>query len=252
MVAATDVDPPWVRGAMSVHSLEYFYLTLYCQVMDKTYGQYCGLARSLDHVGDRWTLLIVRELLVAPARYRELQDGLPGVATNLLAQRLRKLESDGIVRRRFAEDGAAAVVYELTPLGAGLEDVVLALVRWGTTWMQPGPGDDAFRPRWLVIALRAVLPDAPTSQDARLTVLCRDQPVNVLRDRNGLHVSLGAALEPHATLTAEPDAVLALATETLTLDQLERTGSAHLDGSRAALRRGLFATARQRTLGAGS
>lgn len=220
--------------------------------MEKTYGQYCGLARGLDHVGDRWTLLIVRELLVAPARYHELQDGLPGVATNLLAQRLRKLESDGIVRRRLAKDGTTAVHYELTQLGADLEDVVLALVRWGATWMQSGPGDDAFRPRWLVIALRAVLPPTPTSQAVRVTLWCRDQPVNVVRDRGGLRVSLGDAIEPHVTLTAEPDAVLALATETFTLDELERTGSAHLDGSRSALWRGLFATAGPRAHDAGS
>lgn len=220
--------------------------------MEKTYGQYCGLARSLDHVGDRWTLLIVRELLVAPARYRDLQDGLPGVATNLLAQRLHKLEADGIVRRTLATDGTTAVFYELTPLGADLEDVVLALVRWGTTWMQPGPGEDTFRPRWLVIALRAVLPQAPASQAARLTIRCRDQAVNVLRDPDGLRVSLGVATEPHATLSAEPEAVLGLATETLTLHDLERAGSAHVDGNRAALRRGLFATTASGTRGAGS
>jgi len=208
--------------------------------MDKTYGQYCGLARSLDRVGDRWTLLIVRELLVAPARYRELQDGLPGIATNLLAQRLRKLEADGIVRRRVAGDAGAAVVYELTPTGEDLADVVLALVRWGATWMQDGPGDDAFRPRWLVIALRAVLPRVPASQAARLTVRCRDQSVNVVRDDEGLRVSLGEAIQPHATLTAEPEAILALATEVLTLDDLERAGSARLDGTRTALRRCFF------------
>lgn len=208
--------------------------------MERTYGQYCGLARSLDRVGDRWTLLIVRELLVAPARYRELQDGLPGIATNLLAQRLRKLEADGIVRRRVTGKGASAVVYELTPLGEDLADVVLALVRWGTTWMQSGAGDDTFQPRWLVIALRAVLPQGPASQAARLTVRCREQHVNVVRDPEGLRVSLGEAVRPHATLSAEPEAILALATKTLSLDDLERTGSAHLEGTRAALRRSLF------------
>ncbi len=220
--------------------------------MDRTYGQYCGLARSLDHVGDRWTLLIVRELLVAPARYHELQEGLPGVATNLLAQRLRKLEADGIVRRRLAEDGSTAVLYELTELGAGLEDVVLALVRWGTTWMQSGPGDDAFSPRWLVIAFRSVLPATPLSPATRLTIECGNQPMNVMRDSNGLRVSLGVATEPHATLRADPEAVLALATERLTLDGLERAGSARLDGSPAALRRGLFATVGRGTRGASS
>ena len=201
--------------------------------MERTYGQYCGLARSLDHVGDRWTLLIIRELLVAPARYRELQDGLPGVATNLLARRLRKLEVDGLVRRRLAADGSAAVVYELTPLGADLEEVLLALVRWGAAWMQPGLGEDSFRPRWLVIALRAILPRAGVSPTASLTIECGDQSISVMRDSSGLRVSLGAAIESHATLTAEPEAVLALATKTLTFDSLERAGALRLVGSRA-------------------
>ena len=188
-------------------------------------------------------MLIIRELLVAPARYSELQDGLPGVATNLLAQRLRQLEAGGLVRRRLADDGSAAALYELTPLGAALEDVVVALVRWGTTWMLAGPGDDTFRPHWLVIALRAILGASPCSQPARLTIVCGDQPVGVARDSAGLRVSLGAANKPHAMVTAAPDAVLALATRTLTLDDLQRTGALHLEGSSAALLRALFATA---------
>jgi DNA-binding HxlR family transcriptional regulator len=210
--------------------------------MDRTYGQYCGLARSLDHVGDRWTLLIIRELLVAPARYRELQDGLPGVATNLLAQRLRQLETDGLVQRRLADDGSAAVLYELTPLGANLDQVIFALVRWGTTWMLSGPGDDAFRPRWLVVALRSVLEGSPSARPTRVTIRCGDQPVGVTRDSSGLTVSLGDLVEPNATLTGEADAVLALATRTLTLEDLERAGAVHIDGSSAAIRRALFAT----------
>jgi DNA-binding HxlR family transcriptional regulator len=210
--------------------------------MDRTYGQYCGLARSLDHVGDRWTLLIIRELLVAPARYRELQDGLPGVATNLLAQRLRQLETDGLVQRRLADDGSAAVLYELTPLGADLDQVIFALVRWGTTWMLTGPGDDAFRPRWLVVALRSVLEGSPSARPTRVTITCGDQPVGVTRGSSGLTVSLGGLVEPHATLTGEPDAVLALATRTLTLEDLERAGALQIDGSSAAIRRALFAT----------
>ncbi len=83
--------------------------------MGKNFGQYCGLARALDVVGDRWNLLIVRQLLVAPARYRELLDGLPGVATNLLAGRLRELEAAGVIERRLAD--GAAVTYALTPWG---------------------------------------------------------------------------------------------------------------------------------------
>lgn len=207
--------------------------------MDKTYGEYCGLARSLDHIGDRWTLLIVRELLVGPARYRDLQDGLPGVATNLLAQRLRQLGQDGIVRRRLDEHGGG-VVYELTSLGADLEETVLALVRWGKTWMEPGPGNDAFRPRWLVIALRALLPEAPISPETHVEVWCSDEPVTVSRDAKGLSVAIGATEKPQAKLTGNPAEVLGLATGFMTLDQARAAG-ARLDGSSAALRRALFA-----------
>lgn len=188
-------------------------------------------------------MLIVRELLVAPARYSELQDGLPGVATNLLTQRLRQLETDGLVRRRLSDDGSATALYELTSVGAGLENVVAALVRWGTTWMLTGPGDDTFRPRWLVIALRALLDSSPRSRPARLTIVCGTQPVGVTRDIAGLRIALGAVDKPHATLAATPDAILALATQTLTFDDLERTGALHLKGSNAALRRALFASA---------
>lgn len=82
----------------------------------RSYGQYCGLARSLEVVGDRWNLLIVRQLLIAPARYRDLVNGLPGIATNLLADRLRDLESSGVIERRLAGEGSA-VEYSLTPWG---------------------------------------------------------------------------------------------------------------------------------------
>src|SRR5436190_2149574 len=84
--------------------------------MSRSYGQYCGLARALDVVGDRWNLLIVRQLLIGPARYRELVDGLPGVATNLLADRLRDLETAGVIERRLTEKGNG-VLYALTPWG---------------------------------------------------------------------------------------------------------------------------------------
>ncbi|MBO0875285.1 MAG: helix-turn-helix transcriptional regulator, partial [Pseudonocardia sp.] len=106
--------------------------------MSRSYGQYCGLARALDVVGDRWNLLIVRQLLMAPSRYRELLDGLPGVATNLLADRLRDLETAGVVERRLAEEGNA-IVYALTPWGAELREPVEGLIRWSTPLMGRGP-----------------------------------------------------------------------------------------------------------------
>lgn len=120
----------------------------------KTYGQYCGLAKALDHVGDRWTLLIIRELLVKPQRYSSLREALPGIATNLLGDRLSDLIAEGLADK--TSDGT----YELTAEGKALEETVHALVRWGGRWMLERGREEFFRPQWLVIALRALLPSS--------------------------------------------------------------------------------------------
>src|SRR5918999_2880352 len=97
----------------------------------RSYEQYCPLARSLDLLGERWTLLIVRDLVAGPKRYTDLQRALPGLATDLLTDRLRKLERAGVVRRRELSPPAPATVYELTQRGSELEPAVLALARFG-------------------------------------------------------------------------------------------------------------------------
>src|SRR2546423_8023247 len=130
--------------------------------MGRSYRQYCGLARALAVVGVRWNLLIVRQLLMAPARYRELLEGLPGVATNLLADRLRDLEAAGVVERRLAEEGNA-IVYALTPWGAELREPINGLIRWSTPLMTRGPGGDHFRADWLLLPPPARLPGPPTT-----------------------------------------------------------------------------------------
>ena len=109
----------------------------------RSYGQYCSIAKALDVVGDRWTLLIVRELLVrGPCRYSDLQRGLPGIATNLLAGRLRELVDAGVVSRTEAEPPVATALFALTPWGEQLRPVVLALGRWASRFMAaPAPGD---------------------------------------------------------------------------------------------------------------
>src|SRR5687768_13963010 len=122
----------------------------------RSYGQYCGLARSLEVVGDRWNLLIVRQLLISPARYRDLINGLPGIATNLLADRLRDLESQGVIERRVASEGSA-VEYVLTPWGAQLRAPIESLISWSTPLMVRGPEGDAFRPEWLTLAIPALI-----------------------------------------------------------------------------------------------
>ncbi len=103
----------------------------------RTYNQYCGLAYALEIVGERWTLLIVRELMAGPRRFKDLADGLPGISSNLLAERLKLLEQQGMIARRVLPPPAASTVYELTPLGRSLERTLLELGRWGSQFVPP-------------------------------------------------------------------------------------------------------------------
>jgi DNA-binding HxlR family transcriptional regulator len=137
----------------------------------KTYHQYCSVARALDVVGDRWVLLIARELLaLGPSRYTDLKRGLPGIASNLLADRLRTMEADGLVERRDAPAPIGTGVYTLTARGRDLEDVLRALTRWGVPTMQSGPSpDDAVQPQWS--ALFAALTLTGTLPEGARTVI---------------------------------------------------------------------------------
>lgn len=202
--------------------------------MSRSYGQYCGLARALDVVGDRWSLLIVRQLLVAPARYRELLDGLGGVATNLLAGRLRALESAGVVERRLAEEGNA-VVYALTPWGAELQEPVEGLIRWSTPLMAHGPGSDRFHADWLLIALRALLAGRAAAPRASTVGIAVDGQMLQLRaTRSGIEVTPHDGGELDALVRADAPIVLGLAAGALTLDDAREI--VDVEGDEAAAR----------------
>lgn len=123
----------------------------------RSYNQWCSLAKALDVIGERWSLLVVRELLDGPKRYTDLRDGIPGISTDVLAARLKDLEDGDIVERRTLPPPAASKVYELTELGLGLGPAVAALSRWGAQLLGPRSDDEAFRPHWLVLGLRGML-----------------------------------------------------------------------------------------------
>jgi len=121
-------------------------------MLRRSYDQYCGVARALDVLGERWTLLIVRNLLLGPQRYSELLRGLPGITTNLLAKRLQDMEAEGLIERG---DGASDVTaYRLTPSGRDLEPAIHALGRWGWRRMGKPSGRDRRSIEWLFVALR--------------------------------------------------------------------------------------------------
>src|SRR5690348_5077230 len=119
----------------------------------RSYQQYCSVARGLDAVGDRWTLLVIRELLLRGAcRFTDLKAGLPGIAANLLSSRLKDLEESGIVRRQYAGPPVASNLYDLTEAGVELEPVLRAIGIWGLRYMADQRPDDAFHAEWLAYA----------------------------------------------------------------------------------------------------
>jgi DNA-binding HxlR family transcriptional regulator len=143
----------------------------------KRYDQYCPIACSLGLIGERWTLLVVRELMHGPKRYTDLVDGLHGIGTNILAARLKALEAAGLVERRKLPPPAASNVYELTPTGQGLRPVLHELARFGARLMGPPPLD-ALDPGWLVDALDLAL--SPISPVGRLAFQIGDEQASLV------------------------------------------------------------------------
>jgi DNA-binding HxlR family transcriptional regulator len=178
----------------------------------RSYAEYCAIAKSLDVVGDRWTLLIVRELALRGAcRYTDLRNGLPGIATNLLADRLRELEHAGVLAREDAPPPIATTLFRLTPRGEQLRPVLDHLFRWGLPLMTEQKPGDAVRSHWLVGALESMLtdrqPDAPT---VTVELHTGDQPI-VIQTLNGtIQTRLGRADHPDATLTGPPAPIMGL------------------------------------------
>jgi DNA-binding HxlR family transcriptional regulator len=187
----------------------------------RSYRQYCGLARGLDLIGDRWVLLIVRELLPGPRRYGELRDGLPGIATNLLADRLRSMECNGLLRR--GDDDR----YALTERGQGLRDVVDAIGRWAYPLMGEMAPDEAFRGHWIAHPLGALFPgEDPTRPELTIEVRCGGAPMTVRSTGGRVVVEDGHAAAPDLVLTGPPDAIIGLLARRLALDEAKGRGVA--------------------------
>jgi DNA-binding HxlR family transcriptional regulator len=174
----------------------------------RSYDQFCGIARALDLVGERWALLIVRDLILGPKRFTDLRRGLPGIGTNVLAARLKELERGGVVARRTLPPPAASTVYELTEYGRAVEGPLLALGRWGSLSMGSRQNGQALRSEWFGVALKAFFrPEA--AADLRTEIELRFEDGTLL-----------ARLD-HGTLVVEPaspnGADLVLETEVETL-----------------------------------
>jgi DNA-binding HxlR family transcriptional regulator len=205
--------------------------------MGRPYGQYCALARALDVVGDRWTLLIVRELLVGEATYGRLLEGLPGIATNLLVERLRSLEATGVVERSGT---GKATRYRLSDRGRQLREAVHALVRWGAPDMTRGTGADAFRPGWLVLALGALA--SPIGEQGTIAFAVRGE-VAVLEVSSGQARLAREGESADVIVESDPETALAVASGLLPLRQAVAEGKAVVSGGLRRAERLLAATA---------
>lgn len=163
----------------------------------KGYDQYCPIACSLGLVGERWTLLVVRELMEGPKRYTDLVEGLHGIGTNILAARLKDLESAGLVSRHKLPPPAASTVYELTEAGRQLRPVLHELARFGARYMGPPPVD-ALEPGWLVHALDLAV--SPLASDVTITFRIGDEEASLVEGRavSGLVAVADAVVEGDA------------------------------------------------------
>ena len=203
----------------------------------RVYGQFCGLARALEIVGERWVVLIVRDLLVGPKRFTDLRSGLPKIPTNVLASRLRELEAAGVVRRRLLPRPAGSVIYELTEYGAELEDVVIRLGRWGAKLLDQPRVDEIITEDSMVMAMRSTFhPEAAHGLRAGYELHFGDIVIHACVDNGKVDVAAGPLPSPDLVIEAGPG-IKDLMTGTIGPTDAIKSGIVHVKGDARLLAR---------------
>jgi DNA-binding HxlR family transcriptional regulator/putative sterol carrier protein len=206
----------------------------------RSYDQFCPAARALDVLGERWTLLIIRELLLGPKRYTDLVAGLPGIGPNVLAERLRHLQGAGVVERRTLPPPAASAVYELTPLGHGLRPVVLSLMTWGLHFLGAPRPDDSSNPGSLLQLLEAGA-DHDAARGVRESYQFRvdGAVMHVEVDDGRVEARQGPAADPALVSTTDFDTFLALGARRITPAEAVAAGKLAFEGDSAVAERAI-------------
>jgi DNA-binding HxlR family transcriptional regulator/putative sterol carrier protein len=207
-------------------------------VSRRTYDQYCAVARALDVVGERWTLLLVRELLTGPKRFKDLLDGLSGIGTTLLTARLKDLEGNGILRRTTLPPPAGSKVYELTDLGRSLEPVVMALSRWGLKLLDGPRREEVSRPGWAMVALQSSL-ELEAVHGGKETYEFRvdGELFHVQVEGGEAEVRQGPAADPDLIISGGTETLLGVAAGRLMLAEAVEAGTIVTEGDRGPLAR---------------
>lgn len=200
----------------------------------RTYADPCGIARALDLVGERWALLVVRELILGPKRFTDLRTGLENLSPDVLAQRLRDLEQAGIVRRATLPPPAASRVYELTDWGRELEPVLLALGRWGSRAPFP-PGHGELGTDALILALKTTFdPAAARGSAANVELRLGDQTFTARVDDGRLEVGRARPGRLDASIATDPATLTQVVFHGRPVAEAERSGAFTITGDRAA------------------
>jgi DNA-binding HxlR family transcriptional regulator len=192
----------------------------------RSYQQYCAVAKALDVVGDRWVLLIVRELMTSgPSRYTDLLKGLPGIATNLLADRLRDMETAGLVRAWAAPPPVATTLFSLTERGEDLRPMLEELGRWGAPLMGVPQPTNVFRSHWLVFPFDAYLSDkTPKEPPIAIEVRTGDEPMVIETVEGKVRTRRGTVERPDAVLEGRPGLILGLLAGRFDLAEARKRG----------------------------
>jgi DNA-binding HxlR family transcriptional regulator len=201
----------------------------------RTHDDGCGIAHASDLLGQRWALLVVRELLLGPKRFTDLRTGIPDLSPNVLGQRLRELEGTGILRRRRLPPPAAAQVYELTEWGRELEPAVLALGRWASH-SRTFPAGARMGPDSLVLAMKTTFqPEKAASLEASYELRLGEIPYEIRVTGGGFEAERGEAGDPQARVQADPDSLASVLFGGRALADAVKEGEVELEGSRRAI-----------------
>lgn len=203
----------------------------------RSYRQLCGLAAALDVVGERWTMLVVRDLVLGPRRYSELLDGLPGIGEGLLAQRLRHLEAEGLIQRAFSTE-VGAVVYELTDAGEDLWKALVPLAGWGLKRVGSVADAGEVKADHLALALRSRFEASRSvGMHEQYEMRIDDEPYTVTVDDGTINVSRGRAKDAAVRVELDLDTMLEIGMGTLSIAQARDAGRTKLAGKKDAVAR---------------
>ncbi|MEU4253937.1 winged helix-turn-helix transcriptional regulator [Amycolatopsis sp. NPDC026612] len=204
----------------------------------RTYGQFCGLARALEIVGERWSLLVVRDLMLGPKRFNDLQATLPRIPVSILTSRLNELEESGVIRRRVLSQLDAGVVYELTEYGSELDHIVLDLGLWGARSLSDPKPDDAFSIDTAVLSLYTTFREemaAGVHINYELQYLGGEMVLHALVDDGAVKVSAGSLPSPDMVIEPQGPAMFELLNGGLSPQEALSSGKVRIEGDPADL-----------------